>query len=63
MRKIKTIAINLAQSLILLLPIAQLTDITYVTELLGKFGLQGLIASIVAGYIVAYFKKSPLSKS
>lgn len=60
-RLAKEVADTVAPLLIMLLPIAQLTDIAFVTDMLGKWGVPGIIASIVAGYIVAYVKQSPLA--
>lgn len=58
----KRLAIQLTQILVMFLPIAQLTDIDFVVQELGKFGIKGLVASIIAGYIVAWIKRSPLTK-
>ena len=60
-RLAKEIADTVTPLLIMLLPIAQLTDVTFVTDMLGKWGVPGIVASIVAGYIVAYVKQSPLA--
>jgi len=59
-RLAKELAEKVTPVLIMLLPIAQLTDVTFVTDVLGKWGVPGVVASIVAGYIVAYIKQSPL---
>jgi hypothetical protein len=58
----KKLALQIGQALILFLPIAQLTDVDFVIEQLGKFGVKGMIASVVAAYIVAWIKRSPLTK-
>ena len=50
-------------ALIAVLPIAQLMDVQFVTDVLGKWGLPGVVASILAGYVVAYLKESPLGKA
>ena len=61
LNKLKKYSVYLFQILVLIVPIAQLTDTQFVIETLGKFGVHGLIASILAGYIVAWAKKSPVA--
>lgn len=58
----KRIALQLGQVFVLFLPIAQLTNIDFVVEQLGHFGVKGLVASVIAGYVVAWVKRSPLTR-